>query len=277
MPVKMNSSVYPYTEQVRNLPVFLTGIGGTEYQARVKNTGESNCWDQILYCIKGKGCLKYGNETVELIPGDIFLMPRYTGHEYFPYQKKWEVRWIVFDGSSVVNIMKELGLDKPTVVHTDDLSALQKLFGKIFITLKSDKIYGNYLCSGLTYQFIMEFHRLFLKRLSYAGNIKNEIVMSALNYIEDNFKNDFSVKDLAAVSGISQQYLGRIFRQIMNTPPVEYIINRRVREAKILLIETDKSIAEISQLCGFSNPGYFCTVFKRTENIAPIAYRKNNR
>lgn len=277
MHAKMNSFIYPYTEQVRKLPIFLTGIGGTEYQARVKNTGGSNCWDQILYCKKGKGCLKYGKETVDIIPGDIFLMPRHTEHEYFPYQRKWEVRWIIFDGNNVVSIMKELGLDKPTVVHTDDLSALQKLFDKIFITLKSDKIYGNYLCSGLTYQFIMEFHRLSLNRLSSAGNIKNEIVMSALNYIEDNFKNDFSVKDLALISGVSQQYLGRIFRQIMNTSPVEYIIDRRVREAKILLIETDKSIAEISQLCGFSNPGYFCTVFKKTENIAPIVYRKNNR
>lgn len=277
MSAKVNSFIYPYTEQVRNLPVFLTGIGGTEYQEHIKRAGENSCWDQILYCIKGKGCLKYGKETIDLIPGDVFLMPRYTGHEYFPYQKKWEVRWIVFDGSNIVNLMKELGLDEPTVVHADDLSALQKLFNKIFITLKADKIYGNYLCSGLTYQFIMEFHRLFLNGSASDGNIRNEIVMSALNYIEDNFKNDFSVKELAAVSSVSQQYLGRIFRQIMNTSPIEYVINRRVREAKTLLIETDKSIAEISQLCGFSNPGYFCTVFKKTENTTPIAYRKNNR
>lgn len=277
MPVKINSSIYPYTEQVKNLPVFLTGIGGTEYQGHVKRTGENSCWDQILYCIKGSGCLKYDNETVDITPGDIFFMPRYKGHEYFPHQKKWEVRWIVFDGSNIGSFMNELGFNAPIVVHTDSISALQKLFDKIYITLKADRIYGNYLCSGLTYQFIMEFHRLFLNVSASNGNIRNEILMSALSYIEDNFKNDFSVSELAAVSGVSQQYLGRIFNQTMHTSPAEYITSRRIREAMSLLVKTDKSIAEISQLCGFSSAGYFCTVFRRTEGTTPGAYRNSSK
>lgn len=276
MPVKMNSFIYPYTDQVKNLPVYLTGIGGKEYQERVKRVcGMPR--EQILYCIGGRGRLKYDNEAVDIAEGDIFFMPRGKAHEYFPYGKKWEVRWIVFDGSGIESLMSELGFKEPVVVHTDDLSALQKLFDKIFITLKADRVYGNYLCSGLAYQFIMEFHRLSLNMSVPGGNIRNEIIMSALNYVEDNLKNDFSVSELAAVCGVSQQYLGRIFRQTMNTPPAEYIIKRRIREAMRLLAETDKSIAVISEMCGFSSAGYFCTVFKRTEGTTPGAYRSSNK
>lgn len=275
MSVKMNSFIYPYTEQVKNLPVYLTGIGGKEYQENVKRAC-GMCWEQILYCISGSGCLKYDDETVDISAGDIFFMPRGKAHEYFPYEKRWEVRWIVFDGSDIENLMAELGFKEPAVVHAADLSDLQKLFSKIFITLKADKAYGNYLCSGLTYQFIMEFHRLSLHVSVPNGTIKNEVLMSALHYIENNFKTDFSVRELASVSGVSQQYLGRIFRQAMNTSPTEYIVNRRIREAMNLLSETDKSIAEISRMCGFANPGYFCTVFRRSEGITPSAYRSSN-
>lgn len=276
MPIKMNSFIYPYTEQVKNLPVYLAGIGGKECQESVKRAcGMPH--EQILYCIGGKGCLKYNDEAVDIASGDIFYMPRGKAHEYFPYEKKWEVRWIVFDGNGIEGLMETLGFKEPTVVHTDDLSALQKLFDKIFITLRADRVFGNYLCSGLTYQFIMEFHRLSLDVSVPNGNIKNEILMSALNYIEVNLKTDFSVSELAAVSGVSQQYLGRIFRQTMNASPAEYIIKLRIREAMRLLAETDKSIAEISQICGFSSAGYFCAVFRKNEGITPSAYRNRNK
>lgn len=276
MPVKMNSYIYPYTEQVKNLPVYLTGIGGTEYQGHVKRTGEVS-WAQILYCISGSGCLKYDDKTIDIVPGDIFYIPKGKTHEYFPYEEKWEVRWIVFDGKDIEGLMYELGLKDPTVAGTDDLSPLQKLFDKMFITLKADKVYGNYLCSGLAYQFIMEFHRIILNMSASDGNIRNEMLMSAINYIDSNFGSDFSITDLAAVSEVSQQYLGRIFRQILNTSPAEYVINRRIMEARRLLIETDKSIAEISQMCGFSSAGYFCTAFRKSEGITPGAYRNNNK
>lgn len=276
MSVKMNSFIYPYTEQVKNLPVYLAGIGGKEYQESVKRA----CGlprEQILYCIGGRGCLKYDNEAIDIASGDIFYMPRGKAHEYFPYQKKWEVRWIVFDGNGIEALMEELGFKEPIAVHTDDLSVLQRLFDKIFITLKADKVYGNYLCSGLTYQFIMEFHRLSLDISAPNGNIRNEILMSALNYIEDNLKTDFSVSELADVSGVSQQYLGRLFRQAISASPAEYIIKRRIREAMRLLTETDMRIADISRICGFSSAGYFCAVFRKTEGMTPSEYRNGNK
>ncbi|MCH5348633.1 MAG: AraC family ligand binding domain-containing protein, partial [Oscillospiraceae bacterium] len=150
MAVKMNSYIYPYTEQVKNLPVYLTGIGGTEYQGHIKRTSEVS-WAQIMYCIAGSGCLKYDDEAIDIYPGDIFYIPKGKTHEYFPYEEKWEVRWIVFDGKNIEDLMEELDLKDPAVARTDNLSVFQKLFDKMFITLKADKVYGNYLCSGLIY------------------------------------------------------------------------------------------------------------------------------
>ena len=97
MPVKMNSFIYPYTDQVKNLPVYLTGIGGKEYQERVKRVcGMPR--EQILYCIGGRGRLKYDNEAVDIAEGDIFFMPEPLG---FPHGSAFLTFFLQYLSSSL--------------------------------------------------------------------------------------------------------------------------------------------------------------------------------
>jgi AraC-like DNA-binding protein len=55
------------------------------------------------------------------------------------------------------------------------------------------------------------------------------------------------------------------------------MISRRVEESKYLLAETDLSMSQIAQLLGFSSLSYFSQVFRRTQNVSPMDYRKNAR
>ncbi|MBR4112018.1 MAG: AraC family transcriptional regulator [Ruminiclostridium sp.] len=275
VPAKINQWMYPYTEQVKNYPIFLTGIGGTQYQGHTKRP-EGYYWHQILYCGSGNGLLKYDDVTVNITKGSFFFLPAYYPHEYFSEDDKWEVCWVVFDGYDCNRILSEMKLTKPVVITPDDSAALNKLFDKMFITLKSDKVFGNYTCSGLVYQYLIEFHRLVSNNDTVGGTDRSNILMPALNYIEENFRKDFSVAVLAEITGISQQYLCRIFKQTMNIRPNEYITCRRLQEAKRLLTETDIPIQEICIKSGFSDAGYFSTVFRKYENISPVEYRRKN-
>ncbi len=275
MTVKINQHTYPFTEQVKNLPVYLTGIGGTEYQGTVKRP-EGYCWHQILFCAGGNGTLIYDNTKIKITENCFFFLPAFYPHEYIPDDKKWDIRWVVFDGNACTHILGELGMDKPMVIKTADILSAQKLYDKMFVALKTDKVYGNYTCSGLVYQYILEFYRIASDSEESSKADRSNILMPALNYIEDNFRKDFSVADLAAVSGVSQQYLCRIFKQTMNIRPNEYITSRRLREAKFLLTETTLTVAEICMQSGFADAGYFSTVFKRYEGITPTEYRKRN-
>ncbi len=272
---KVNNYVYPYIEQVKDLPVFLTGIGGTEYQGHTKRT-EGYCWHQILHSAKGSGTLKYDSTTIPLTDNCFFFIPANYPHEYYPDDEKWDVRWVVFDGYACNHIFSGLGLTKPIVVAPDDSIRMLRLFDKMFVTLRSDKVYGNYICSGLVYQYIMEFHRLASDRSVAGGADRSDILMPALNYIDEHFREDFSVTTLAEVSGVSQQYLCRVFRQTMNIRPNEYIIRRRLQEAMRLLLDTGAQLSEIAGRSGFSDAGYFGTVFKKYTGMTPMEYRKTN-
>lgn len=156
-------------------------------------------------------------------------------------------------------------MTKPAVMRFNDHSVLRKLFDKMLATLKTDIVYGNFTCSSLIYQYIIEFHRLASDRNTIGGSGISNVFVPALNYIEENFREDFSVSVLAEISGISQQYLCRIFKQAMNMRPNEYITRRRLQESKLLLIETDIPICKICLQSGFSDSGYFSTVFKHQD------------
>ena len=144
-------------------------------------------------------------------------------------------------------------------------------------TLKTDMVYGDYTCSGLIYQYVIEFHRLVSDKSSAGGMDRSDILVPVLNYIDENFKENFPMTVLAEQAGISPQHLCRIFRQTMHMRPGEYLTRRRIKEAKQLLSGTTLTVAEICERSGFSDTGYFSTVFKRYEGVSPSEYKQSEK
>ena len=55
---------------------------------------------------------------------------------------------------------------------------------------------------------------------------------------------------------------------------IQAIHQRRMRNAKRLLAEGHESIEEVARRCGFDDCGYFRRIFKRTEGMTPVAFRR---
>ena len=272
MPV--NQNIYPNNPRVWQLPIYLVGIGGSEYQGPVSRP-EGYYWNQLLYSVKGQGCLKTEAGTITLSEGCFFFLPNRVPHEYYPLGERWEVRWVVFDGYAWPQIAKELGLIRPIVLQPDDCSSLEKIYNKMFVAQKTDKVFGDYTCSGLIYDYLLEFYRQSANKSTPGGTDKRELLLPVLNYIDDHFSEDFPMTVLAELAGVSSQHLCRIFKETMHMRPTEYVTYRRISEAKLLLLHTNTSVSEIGIRCGFTDAGYFSTVFKRCEGMSPAEYRKN--
>lgn len=272
MPV--NQNIYPNNPHVWQLPIYLAGIGGSEYQGHIQRP-EGYYWSQLLYSANGQGCLKIESGTVNLSEGWFFFLPGGIPHEYYPISKSWEVRWVAFDGCALSQITKELNLTRPICIRPVDSTSLTKIYNKMFVAQKTDKIFGDYTCSGLMYDYLLEFYRQVSSRNASGNTDKSEQLMPILNYIDDHFSEDFSMTVLAELAGISSQHLCRIFKETMHMRPMEYVTYRRLKEAKTLLRHTGLPIAEIGVKCGFPDAGYFSTIFKRYECMSPAEYRKN--
>lgn len=95
------------------------------------------------------------------------------------------------------------------------------------------------------------------------------------NVIEQNIANDkFNVDDIASALGISRIQLYRKTKILLDCTINDYILNRRLKKAKYLLINEDLSISEITYQVGFSSPTYFSTVFKSKYKCTPSSYKK---
>ena len=270
----VNQSIYPTFAQVKELPFYLTGIGGSEYQGQISRP-EGYLWHQILYSAKGTGELRFNDQTLTVSEGRWFFLPADYPHEYYPLTACWDVRWAAFDGSACKALLEELEMTKPCVIRPESTESLCNLYNKMFIEQKSDKIYGNYICSGLIYQYILEFYHT--AKSTEEGKDRSSLLMPVLNYIDDNYSKDFPMTVLAELAGITPQHLCRVFKETMHMRPNEYLIMCRLSEAKRLLKFSDIPVAEIGRQMGFSDAGYFSTVFRRHEKISPAEYRKRNR
>ncbi|SFF05173.1 ABC-type sugar transport system, substrate-binding protein, contains N-terminal xre family HTH domain [Pedobacter antarcticus] len=95
--------------------------------------------------------------------------------------------------------------------------------------------------------------------------------------VEQNLSNEnFSVDEISKEIGISRVQLYRKVKALLDCSVTDYIMSRRLKKAKYLLINERYSIAEITYMVGFSSPNYFSTVFKSKYGMRPSEFKKNN-
>ncbi len=91
-------------------------------------------------------------------------------------------------------------------------------------------------------------------------------VEKAENYILDNLKNNFTVKDVAADIGISEGYLSDIFHKLTGTTIIKYANKIRLEIAINLVKNEHASLKEACNICGISDPNYLSRMFKKYMN-----------
>ena len=274
--LKIEQNIYPYNPELAGLPFRLTGIGGSRYQSRISRP-EGYRWHQILYCADGEGVLEYDGRKVELHKDTFVFLPRNKPHGYYPLTGQWEVNWIAFDGNDCDNTLAALGMTGTIVAATDDTAYLEDIFLKMIASQKTDILYSGYTCSGLVYDYIIGFRRLFSTDADNRKSRQMSLLLPALKYMHDNYAEDIPMTYLAQLTGVTHQHFCRLFRSAMNMRPSDYLTGRRIDEAKRLLNENRLSAAEIAEVCGFRDPCYFSTVFKKYTGISPAAFRKDRQ
>lgn len=99
-------------------------------------------------------------------------------------------------------------------------------------------------------------------------------VARAVRYIHEHVYGECRVQEVAAFVKRNPNYLSGLFRKEVGMPPSDYILHKKVEEAKLLFSQFSYSIGEISDMLGFCNPGYFATGFRKVEGISPREYLK---
>jgi AraC-like DNA-binding protein len=105
-------------------------------------------------------------------------------------------------------------------------------------------------------------------------NYNRRILEKVLSYINNNYNDpDVSLDRAAKVASLSKFYFTRFFKGQTGQTFHNYLNRLRINRAKKYLVETDRTITDISFLCGFSSFNTFNRLFRLYNGITPTGYR----
>ena len=152
------------------------------------------------------------------------------------------------------------------------------LFEKIrrmHLEWKNSNEIEKFTVKSLFYQFLNEI----FKQLHQENANNNEPVFSnqVKKYITENYSEALTLESIAQSLNYSPSYLSNQFKQNTGDSPIDYLIQVRIENATILLIETDVSLREIAAHVGYHDVYYFSRLFKKRVGLSPAQFRSKEK
>ncbi len=103
-----------------------------------------------------------------------------------------------------------------------------------------------------------------------------ERLLRAISYIEQNLPNPLYLEEIATQACLSKYHFCRMFKKHVGATPIQFMLNRRIDRAKVLLRRPEFTISSVAIRTGFCDLSEFNKQFKRITGITPSAYRKSS-
>lgn len=225
--------------------------------------------------LDGSGIVSYENKTYPISAGDCVWLDctRPYSHESSA-DAPWSLMWVHFNGKdagSYYETFEQQGsffLFRPRnlVQFTNTLSQLYQtqLNKSSFMELISNK----YITDIITLCFTEN-------RAVHSGEYSIPEKLNQIHsYLEEHYSERITLEKLSAQFFISKFHLSREYRKTFGSTLLADLTATRISHAKSMLRFSDDSIESIAQSCGFQDVGYFIKVFKKSEGMTPLEYRK---
>ena len=105
-------------------------------------------------------------------------------------------------------------------------------------------------------------------------NLDQAFLIKATNLIKKNLGKEFNVDDLCQEMGMSRSSLYNKIKALTDHSPSDFVRQIRMTEAATLLKSKKYTVAEVSDMMGYSDPKYFTDIFKKHYGMTPSAYMK---
>lgn len=103
---------------------------------------------------------------------------------------------------------------------------------------------------------------------------ENPNISLMTDYIDKHYPDNLTVEAIADAACLSPGYAGRIFKEQLGLPIMDYVLKVRIEKSKKLLLNPHYQIQAIAEKVGYGDAGYFTKVFRKFEGITPTQFRK---
>ncbi len=244
---------------------------------------------EISFLIRGKLKVTVERKEIILEPGKAIFINSNCFHSYSDISKEGSKFFaIAFSGSFVT----ENSASNP--LYTKYIKPLSKNKNIPFIVFSPTTDWQNSCINKIKLIYMFEKEERYFYEFSIRNtlseifceilikNVPKEIpeekmeilITKMLDYINENYSKNITVKNISASANISVRECYRKFNEKLSSTPIGYLDSVRMKKAIAFLEETDMNITEICYEIGFSSSSYFSSKFKKTIGCSPKEYRK---
>ena len=234
---------------------------------------------ELYYLAKGKSKYLIDDEIYPIEPGNVVFIP--SGHYHMTDNESLhsvERYLISFDDSlfdqDTEILLGELMEKRLISIPLNRIEGLEELFGGLERSASLDEdmreaVKKIHVLSIISY--ICRHKREFTPAVSES----DKLVHKVSEYISANYSNDLSLPMLSHSFGVSESHLSRRFKDVTGIGLGEYITFIRIMNAERLLSTSKASITSVAAQCGFADPNYFSTVFKKLKGVTPLRFSRS--
>lgn len=225
---------------------------------------------QLIYIHRGQGTYLLDGRS-RILPAGSAVLYRPGQPQIYSYRAAdlAETYWIHFGGSRAAEVLQELGLTE-TVLTFRAPDHFISIMNRMIREAGGANPFCAPVCCGLLITLLCE-----AARISGKNYTENASIATACEMIRVNYNRKITNEQLAAGCGLSLSRFEHLFKEIHGCAPQQYKQREQILVAKELLLNTDRSIAEIADVVGFSDPLYFSRIFKQRTGFSPSAFRFN--
>lgn len=245
---------------------------------------------EILYIDQASCDYMIGDRVIRLQPGDLFIMNGLARHWPSNVTADSYIRTtLVFEPHLMQVFHPDMGMPDPLVPFKQLRNYHLRLSGESKQECEAilKKINTFYKKSDPVYEsrFLMAFFDLLMfiydqcrTPLGSSGNafsVKELNVQKIIDYIEGCFMEDIRLEQIEAHLHMSKYHLTKIFHDITGMTIFDYLLNRRINQAKMLFMHgKDETVTNVGYQVGFKHLAHFSRAFKKRVGMSPEQYRK---
>jgi AraC-like DNA-binding protein len=224
-------------------------------------------YTSIEYIESGFGTLSIAGQESRLGAGDAFILPQGVDHRIMcDAIHPWRVLFIDCYGPLPEQLRVAYGLEKTCIFPGAAIS--QPI--RNLLNFVGDDAELQIRTGQVIHEILAKLYANVTKAPDWP-----EIVIRAKAFIDANLESSIRLADIAAHAGCSEAHLSRNFRRCIGSPPVDYLITRRMDLAKALLDTTGEPIKAIAERLGYRDTFAFSHAFKTAVGASPSQWRSS--
>lgn len=236
---------------------------------------------ELIYIYEGEGEFVVDGVCHKAKEGDFLLYNQNVVHK----EKSTSLKNIKIYYLSINNLYVD-GLEKNMLVSKTEIPLVHAGLYRAKLEEYLMDIFQEYASQNTFFsvnaQYILSTMLILLRRIITDGkakqknNVKDPVAFKVKRYIDENFSQHLTLSSISNVLYVSPDYISHTFKTNIGFAPISYLIQRRIEEAKKLLLTTSRTISDIAVSVGYENISSFSSSFKKLTGQTPGEYRRQN-